>query len=72
MAIVTILADDPVRSAAQRREEIIEEAKRRADREFVAVVRRALRGDSAVNVASRAGMGRGNIYRLLNAYPEEG
>lgn len=63
---------DPIRVAAELREERVKAAREAADREFVAIVRDEMQRSTIVDIAARAGFrSRGNINRLLKMYPEE-
>lgn len=79
MAIVTGPASmddldvDPIRVAAELREERVRAAREEADREFVAIIRDEMQRSTIVEIAARAGFkSRGNIFRLLKMYPPEG
>lgn len=61
---------DRVARAAMDRAVAVKKALRAADRAFVEVVREELRSSSVAEVAERASMSRGNVYRMLRAYPE--
>jgi len=69
---MTTVEVDRVAGAAEERERAVKKAEEAADRAFVEVLREELRSATVVEVAERAGMSRGNVYRLLRAYPEDG
>ncbi len=68
---MTVVEIDRVAEAVGERERAVKKAEEAADRAFVEVLREELRGATVVDVAERAGMSRGNVYRLLRMYPED-